>query len=147
MRYTLELELEANRERVLELFLNPENLKKWQPSLVTYEALTEGPLKVGSQSKQLHRMGTRETEMIETITVANYPDEYAAMYESGDVWNLIENRFEVLDENRTKWTLTSDFKSTNWIMKIIMVLSPGSFKKMTSEFMGYFKEFVESSPR
>ncbi len=148
MRYQIELEIEAPRERVLDLFLDPENLTKWQPSLVRYEQLGDGDARrVGAQSKQLHRMGSREVEMIQTITVDDYPDTFAATYESDDVWNLIENRFTALDNNRTGWALTSDFRSTSFMMKVFMVFFPGMFKRQTRTFMDYFKAFVEAEHR
>ena len=146
MRYTLETDITAPRDRVIEMFLDSENLHKWQPSLVRLETLSDGePNGPGGRSKQLHRMGKREVEMIATITEHSPPDFFAATYEADDVWNLIENRFTELDESRTRWALTSDFRSTSLMMKVIMLVAPGMFKKQTREFMGYFKEFVENA--
>lgn len=145
MRYQLELELDAKRDRVVELFLDADNLKKWQPSLVRFDVVGDGEFRgVGAQSRQLHRMGNREVDMLATITVENYPENFSATFEADDVWNLIENRFVEQAGNRTAWTLTSDFRSSKWWMKGFMVLFPGMFKKQTQEFMGHFKEFVES---
>ena len=42
MRYELELDIDLPRERVVELFLDAENLPKWQPDLVSFEPLGEG---------------------------------------------------------------------------------------------------------
>lgn len=145
MRYEIELFVEAPRERVLELFLDVKNLKKWQPSLVSYESLSDGSLEVGAKSKQLHRMGNREVEMIQTITVNDYPNDFHATFEAKDVWNLIENRFAEEGEYRTRWNLTSDFRSTSFMMKAMMLLFPGMFKRQTHEFMHHFKNFVEST--
>ena len=145
MRYELELVIDAPRDQVVELFLDSNNLKHWQPSLVRFEMITDGPFRgVGAQSKQLHRMGTREVEMIATITAENHPDEFAATFEADDVWNLIENRFAPMSHDSTKWTLVSECTSSSWWMKVFMVLFPGMFKKQTMEFMQYFKIFVES---
>jgi hypothetical protein len=146
MRYQLTLDIEAPRERVLELFLDVENLKQWQPSLVRFDQISgDGMRGVGSTSKQLHRMGQREVEMLATVTVDNYPDEFAATFEADDVWNLIENRFVELNRDRTNWTVTSDLRSTSFMMKLLMMVLPSMFKKQTRAFMGYFKEFVERS--
>ncbi|MDU6832956.1 MAG: hypothetical protein E6417_23360, partial [Bradyrhizobium sp.] len=81
MHYQLELEINAPRERVVELFLDPDNLQHWQPDLVSFEQISSGaPREVGAKSKQVHRMGKREFEMIETITVHRPPEEFAATY-------------------------------------------------------------------
>lgn len=89
MRYQLELEIDAPRGRVVELFLDPDNLQQWQPDLISFEQIGSGePREVGAKSKQIHRMGKRGIETIETITVNNSPEEFAAMYEAEGVWNL-----------------------------------------------------------
>ncbi|MEM9358633.1 MAG: SRPBCC family protein [Pseudomonadota bacterium] len=144
MRYQLDLEINAPRDRVVELFLDTDNLKHWQPSLVRFEMINCDAFRgVGAQSRQLHRMGKREVEMIATITVENHPDEFSATYEAEDMWNLIENRFEEFGDS-TRWSLVSECRSSSWFMKVLMLLFPGMFKKQTMEFMQYFKSFVES---
>ena len=145
MRYQLEIEIPAQRERVTALFLDADNLKKWQPSLMRYEVIGGGAFRgVGAQSKQLHTMGNREIEMLATITVDNAPEEFSATFEADDVWNLVENRFAEIDNGRTRWTLTSDFRSSKWWMKALMLFFPGMFKKQTREFMDNFKAYVEA---
>jgi uncharacterized protein YndB with AHSA1/START domain len=37
MKYTCEITIDRPRARVIELFDNPENLKQWQPELVSFE--------------------------------------------------------------------------------------------------------------
>ena len=37
MKYRLELPIQKSREEVWEAFDNPENMSKWQPSLVRFE--------------------------------------------------------------------------------------------------------------
>ena len=145
MRYTLEMELDQTRERVVELFLDHKNLFEWQEGIVDFEPLGDGdPRGVGARNRQVHRMGKREIEMVETITVANAPREFAATYEADGVWNLIENEFDELSDGRTKWTLHSEFKCTG-MMRIMAFLMPGMFKKQTLAFMKMFKAFVEKN--
>ncbi|MGI9409689.1 MAG: hypothetical protein ACR2OV_06430 [Hyphomicrobiaceae bacterium] len=146
MRYQLELDIVVERERIIALFLDSNNLEKWQTSLVSFELIsgTENR-EVGSQSRQVHKMGGRELEIIETITVHDYPDEFSATYESADVWNLIENRFIDAGAGKTKWILVSDFRSTNLFMKFLSFFFPGMFKKQTLTFMNKFKDFVEGT--
>ena len=146
MRYQLELDIDVSRERIIALFLDSNNLEKWQTSLVSFELISGTEHReVGSQSRQVHKMGGRELEIIETITVHNYPDEFSATYESADVWNLIENRFVDVGAGKTKWVLVSDFRSTNLFMKFLSFFFPGMFKKQTLTFMNKFKDFVEGA--
>ncbi len=146
MRYQLELDIDRPRERVVELFLDPDNLTKWQPDLVSVERISgDGPRDVGAKTKQTHKMGGRDVEVIETITAHNYPDEFSATYESDGVWNLIENRLLEAGAERTHWILQSELKCSNFVMRLMTIFLPGMFKRQTLTFMKRFKEFAESS--
>lgn len=145
MRFQLELEINKPRERVIELFLDPESLWEWQYSLVSMEQIAGEGREVGAKSRQIHKMGKRESEIIETITKHNYPDEFSAIYEGGGVRNLIENQFIELGPEKTKWIYTSDFSDSNIFIRIMAFFMPGSFKKLSIEFTELFKEFVEKS--
>ena len=145
MRYEIEIEVNASRERIVELFLDPANLAKWQPGFISAEPISGVPGEVGAKMRQLHKQGNREQEVIETITVMNPPEEISGVYEGGGVRNLIENRFSEPAEGKTRWVLTSDIQCSNVLMKLMTVLAPGMFKKQTRFFMDCFKAFAESS--
>jgi hypothetical protein len=148
MRYQLELEIHAPRERVVELFLDPGNLKLWQPDLVSFKQITPGaPRDVGAKSKQIHRVGKREFELIETITVNSPPGEFAAIYEAEGVQNPISNRFTQTAAGTTHWILDTHYNFSSLMMKLMALLFPGMFKKQTLAFMQRFKEFAEKSVR
>ena len=144
MRYQLELEIDAPRDRVIELFLDSENLPKWQEGIVSFEHIHGTPREVGAKSRQIHRMGKSEVEMIETITAPNPPFEYSATYEAKNVWNLIENQFIEIDNQKTKWILDNEFRCSG-IVRIMAFFMPGMFKKQTLDFMNMFKTFCEES--
>lgn len=144
MRYQLDLDIDAPRDRVVALFLDPENLTKWQPDLVSFEPLGDGdPRAVGAKSKQIHRMGKRQVEMIETITAHNHPDEFSATYEADKVWNQNTNRFVDLGDGKTKWIVDSEFRCSGFVGLLAFVM-PGMFRKQTLKFMRQFKDFAES---
>jgi len=144
MRYQLELEIDAPRKRVIELFLDSENIPKWQTSLVSFDHINGTPREVGAKSRQIHRMGNSEMEMIETITEPNPPYEFSATYEAKNIWNLIENQFIETDDHKTKWILDNEYKSSG-IMGLMAFFLPGMFKKQTLDFMNMFKTFVEET--
>lgn len=148
MRYQLALDIDAPRAQVLELFLEPGNLRKWQPDLVSFEQIGPGePRAVGTKSKQVHRMGKREMEMIETITMHRPPEEFAATYEAEGVSNRISNRFTQTAEGTTRWVLDSEFEFSSLMMKLMALILPGMFRKQTLTFMQRFKAFAEQSVR
>lgn len=148
MDYQLELEINAPRERVVELFLDPDSLKQWQPDLLSLEQISSGaPREVGAKWKQVHRMGKREFEMIETITVHRPPEDFAATYEAQGVANLVTNRFTETTVGTTRWVLNSHFTFPSLMMKLMALVWPAMFKKQTMTFMQRFKEFAEKSVR
>lgn len=81
MKYTNEVIINAPVNRVIELFDNADNMKEWQPGLVSFEHLSGTPGQVGAKSKLKYKMGNREIEMIETITVKNLPEEFSGTVE------------------------------------------------------------------
>ena len=148
MRYRFELEIEVPRERVVELFSDEQNLYQWQPDLVSFESLDGDKARdVGSRTRQIHRMGKREIEMIETITVHDPPERYSATYEADGIWNLIENHFVNVDDQRTRWILDSEFNCSGIVIRLMTIFAPGMFKRQTMTFMQRFKEFAEKAGR
>ena len=127
------------------MFLDTQNLSKWQPDLISFESLGDQESRsVGAKTKQVHKMGKRQLEIIETITANNHPEEFSATYEAEGVWNLVENRFIEADEHKTKWVLDSEFKCTG-IARLMAFFMPGMFKKQTLSYMNLFKNFAENS--
>lgn len=144
MKYKLELEIDLPRDRVVELFDNPENLKKWQTELVNIELLSGEAGQVGAKSKLIYQMGQKEVVLVETITSKNLPEEFSGTYETQGVWNRIENRFENITQNKTNWLFESEFRFEGF-MKIVGFLTPWLFKKQSFKLMKQFKGFAEKA--
>ncbi|GJQ61331.1 MAG: hypothetical protein SCALA702_03840 [Melioribacteraceae bacterium] len=144
MVYTIEVEIQVPREKVIELFDSSENIKKWQPTLVSFEHISGEPGQPGAKSKMVYKMGKGETEMTETIVTRNFPDTFDATYETKGVKNYLYNKFEEIDANTTKWSMTSDFRFAG-LYKLMGWLMPGAFKKETRKSMEKFKEFAEKA--
>lgn len=141
MRYVTTLTIDLPRAKVLELFDNTQNLKKWQKGLISYEHLSGEPGKVGSKAKLNYKNGM---ELIETITVMNLPHEFSGTYETKGVWNEVKNYFEEIDALHTKWTLDCVFKMESFFMRMLEKLLPFIFKAQTKSLMKSFKEFAET---
>jgi len=143
MKYTSEIEIDLSINKVIELFDNPDNMKKWQPNLLSFEHLSGTPGQAGAKSKLKYKMNNREIEMIETVTKRNLPDEFSGTYETKGVLNLINNKFIDLGNNRTKWSSENEFRFSGfmWLMGLLM---PGAFRKESFKYMKQFKEFAEN---
>jgi hypothetical protein len=144
MKYSNEVIINLPLKKVIELFDSEENLFKWQPELISMEHLSGEKGEVGGKSKMNYKMGKREVEMIETITLKNLPKEFTATYEAKGVWNEMKNYFEEIDANTTRWRSDSHFEFSGF-MKLIGLFMPGSFKKQSQKSLDRFKVFAEKS--
>ena len=143
MKYSVNIEIDLPISIVHELFDNPDNMHKWQPSLKAFEIIEGEPGKVGSKSRLHYKMGKRNLEMIETITKNNLPNELTATYETKGVYNVISNKFEALSENSTQWVSENEFKFSGF-MSIMSLFMRSAFPRETQKFMKQFKEFAET---
>lgn len=144
MKYSNQVIINKPIEKVIELFDSVDNLYKWMPGLLSYEHISGEAGQVGAKAKLKFKMGKREIEMIETITTRNLPQEFSGVYEANGVVNPQQNFFTAIDENTTRYETISEFKFTNFGMKLIGLLMPGAFKKQSQVYLDKFKEFAES---
>ena len=145
MKYELEVDINLPREKVIELFDNQDNISKWQCGLESFEHLSGEPGTVGAKSLIKYNMNKRKIEMTETIIKKDLPNEYWFTFEAKGMWNQVENYFEVIDENTTKWRIDNDFKGKG-MLALMLFLMPGMFKKQSLKFMNNFKAFAEGRP-
>ncbi|MEJ2596257.1 MAG: SRPBCC family protein [bacterium] len=141
MKFTLEIEINLPRDKVIELFDNPDNLVEWQNGFVSYEPLEGKPGEEGSTARLRYKMGNRDIEMTETITRKTLPEEFNGTYEAKGVFNIIRNRF--IDQGTTtRWISENEFYFTG-IMRFLAFFLPGAFRKQSLKYMRNFKTFAE----
>ena len=144
MRYQTELTINLPRARVIELFDSFDNLKKWQPGLVSHEHISGEAGQPGAKTKLVYDMGRRRMEMLETIITRDLPDEFSGTYDAKGVHNIVRNYFHDRGET-TLWVLDSDFRF-HGVMRLMSLFMPGRmFKKQTRQTMEAFKDFAEKS--
>ena len=97
MKYSNQVIINLPIKQVIELFDSEENLFKWQPELLSFEHLSGEKGEVGAKSRMKYKMGKREIDMVETITIKNFPKEFSGTYEAKGVWNEMRNYFEEID--------------------------------------------------
>lgn len=144
MKYSLETQINVPLDRTIELFNNSENLKEWMMGLQKLEHLSGERGQVGAKTKMYFDWGKRKTEMIETITVMNLPEEFSATFEMQGTLNIQKNSFEKVNETTTKWVSHSEFQFASLGMKFMGFLMPGAFKKQSQKYADSFKRFAES---
>lgn len=142
MKYSCEIEINQPREKVIELFDNPNNMGKWMEGLQSFEHISGTPGQPGAKSRLRFKIGKRDMEMIETVLVRNLPDEFSGSYEARGTLNLVTNRFVKISDQKTKYINEQDFQFKG-IMKIIAWLMSGAFKKQSMKYLVAFKKFAE----
>lgn len=143
MKYRSEIEINQPIEKVVALFDDPANMDKWMEGLISFEHLSGTAGQPGAKSRLKFKMGKREIEMTETITVRNLPDEFSGTYEANGVFNVVKNYFVKIDAYRTKYITDNEFQFKGF-MRIIAFLMPGAFKKQSLKYLQDFKKFAES---
>lgn len=143
MKYSVSITIDKPVDEVVALFDNVDNMKKWMEGLENFEHISGTPGEVGAKSRLKFKMGKREIEMIETITVKNLPEEFTGTYEAKGVFNIVKNSFEALPGNKTKYSTEQEFQFKGF-MKLIGLLMPGAFKKQSLKYLQDFKAFAES---
>lgn len=143
MKYTTKIEIKQPIDKVVSLFDNPANMSKWMKGLQSFELLSGTQGQPGAKAKLKFKMGKREIEMIETITVRKLPDEFSGTYEAKGVFNSVKNKFYSLSDNTTKYITENEFEFRGF-MKIIAFFMPNAFKKQTLKTLTDFNTFVEN---
>jgi hypothetical protein len=142
MKYTVSIDLDLPRERVIELFDSVENLYKWQRGLVSFESLEGEPGQVGAKSRLVYKMGRRTIELIETVTLRDLPERFDGTYDAKGVHSIAQNRFIEVGPDKTRWEATQEFQCKGF-MRIMAFLLPGAFKKQSLKYLQDFKAFAE----
>ena len=142
MKYTTEFTINKPLDVVIEKFDSFDNLKEWQPDLVSYEHLSGEVGKPGAKTKLLYKFKKREMEMIETIERRDLPKAFDATYEAKNVWNRNKNSFKDNGNGTTQWITESEFKFKGF-MKVMGFLMPGAFKKQSKKIGERFKQYAE----
>lgn len=143
MKYELDTIINKPVDEVVALFDNPDNLKEWQPELVSFEHLSGEEGQPGAKSKLVYLMGKRKCEMIETIETRNLPQEFTGTYETNGVFNRVENHFKAVGSDQTHWSSFNEFQFTSFGMKLMGFFMKKAFPKQTKCYMQQFKDFAE----
>ncbi|GAB5524408.1 MAG: hypothetical protein Roseis2KO_22800 [Roseivirga sp.] len=142
MKYTTTIEIEKPLQEVITLFDNKDNYFLWMEGLQRYD-LISGPFgQEGTQAELEFKLSGRKVLLKETVIKRDFPGEYSVNYIANGADNLVTNRFEAIDENRTRYHSENTFKFRGF-MKFFALIMPGSFKKQSLKYQNDFKRFVE----
>lgn len=144
MKYTVAVEIHMARDKVVALFDDRANYKRWMPGLKSLERVSGVPGEVGSVTRLTFLWGRREMTMSETVLQRQLPDEVTLVYESPGSRNPSTHRFIALGPELTRYEQESAFETDKLMFKLMQLVMPGWFRKHTLMYMTAFKEFAES---
>ena len=143
MEFTNEVTVNLPRSRFVELFDDPENLKLWQPGLLSFEAVSGTPGEPGATSRLLYKQGRGTMEMLETVTRRELPDAFDGTYDAKGVHNVCRNEFHDIGSTATRWVAHNTFEFSG-VMKVLGFVFASMFPKQNLKTMNAFKAFAES---
>jgi len=143
MRVSFEVVLQKGRDEVWKAFDSTSNMKKWQPTLRSFEPVSGTPGQVGAVSRLTYDERGRAMVLTETITLRRHPDAFAGTYESGPAVNSIHNTFAVLSPGSTKWTMESEFCFRGFFKLMAPFMRSPISKRMRAD-MERFKTLLEA---
>ena len=140
------IDINQPRDRVAELFADPENLKFYQDGFLRKELVSGISRQDGAISKMYYQYGKNEMELTETITANRLPESFEAFYHHKHMDNTMECTFEWLGANETRYNYAIEYTRINWVMpKLMALLFPSVYRKQVEKWMKQFKEFAEHS--
>lgn len=142
LEYTVQIDLDLPRERVVELFADPEHMPKWQRGFIRATPIDGEPGQAGAKRQLVYKMGRGEMEMVETVVAADLPERFDCTYDAKNVHNVVRNRFVELGPEKTRWESENEFQFSGF-MKVIGFLMKGAFPKQSLKYMTDFKAFAE----
>ena len=148
VKYTEEIEINANIDTVMALFDNPYNMKEYMDGIESYTILSGNTREVGAKAELIvsfieEDVVKRKIVMIEEIITNNLPEEKKVTYTADAVYNIVTNRFVKISENKTKFINEQEFQFKGY-MKVIGFFMPSAFKQQSRIYLQDFKEFAEN---
>lgn len=145
MKFKLELPIHKSRAEVWKLFDDPNNMSKWQPSLIKIERLSGTAGQPGAVSRLTFKSGEREYALIEKVLFRVEPERLDGVYENEYAENIVRNTFLEQGQEATLWKVEVLFRFKTLFMKILGTLKRKNFVIRTQRDMERFKALAEDS--
>lgn len=142
MKSVIELEINAQRDDVAELFADPRKNPEWMDDVERIEAVRGVLGETGSSYRLVPKRGN--LVFVATVVARKLPDELRLSLDSPAVSVAVEGRLLVLSDRKTKLISEENFTFKRAFGKILGFLTRGAIKSAHRRHMEAFKQFVES---
>ena len=142
MKSIFETEINIPREKLSELYADPENIIKWMSDIEKYEPISGTPGMPGSKYYLIPKKGN----MVFTATVLNrdLPDEIRLNLEASNVDVLVTGKFIALSPDMTKFISQEIFTFKGLFNKMFGFLAQSAIGKAHHKHMKDFIEFAKT---
>jgi uncharacterized protein YndB with AHSA1/START domain len=144
LRFKIELAINKSRSEVWKAFDNPENMKKWQKTLVSFEPVSGIPGQPGAVAKWLYKSKDREYSLTEKVLSRDEPNRFESVFENEFASNTVNNVFVEQGKDQTLWKAETKYKFKTLVMKILGPLLKKNYVTRSQRDMERFKDMVES---
>lgn len=137
------IEISRRPEDVFTYMLDPRNFHKWDRSVVSAHRNDPGPLKVGSKTTVVHRMGPFKAATIEEVVEFHPPHQFANRGVSGPLAGVSRIAVEPLDGGRrSRLTTTLDIEARG-LGKLFLPLARLYGRRTVPKLVRKLKELLD----
>ena len=141
MKSIVNLNIDAPRERVAELFADPRNNTKWMDDIERYEPVSGQPGAPGSKYRLIPKKG--DMVFVATVISNDLPRESRLFLDGSNVTVSITAQYVALSPRKSRPVSEEVFTFKNLIGKIMSFFARGAIRKAHRRHMEAFKRFAE----
>lgn len=142
MKFTCSVEINASLNKVAFLFEDEASAPYWQDNFES-TTLISGEKQVVGSKYNIQYGGKRPFQLTETLLIYNMPHQFKGQYDHEKMSNTMDNTFEAIADNKTRWTAEIEYTMFKGPIKFSAWLMPGMFKKQTQKWLNKFKQYAE----
>ena len=142
MKSVVELEIDVPRDKVVELFTDPENSTKWMDDLERYEPISGDPGIPGSTYRLVPKKGNMI--FVATVIARELPNKLRLRLDNSNITVFVKGTFVALSPQKTRLTSEEVFRFKGVFQKIFGFLASSSIKKVHRRHIEAFKRFAEA---
>lgn len=143
MKFTLQLPINKPCTEVWNAFDNPDNMKKWQPSLLSFDRISGTRGQPGAVARLTYEENGQQFALIEKVTYREEAKRLDGVYENDFADNIVRNTFIAEGSDATLWVVEAEYKFKTLIMQILGPIMKKNFVARTQRDMECFKEMME----
>lgn len=143
MQLQLEITIARDRLFVWRQFDDPEKRSRWQENLQEIEYVYGDAGKPGSVTQYIFNENGEKEVVEETVLERKPPGQFVARYHSSEDARRVDERFETIGGNQTRWIRLVDVRAHSLLGRVRNALFKGGIEREMSAEMERFKRMVE----